>query len=171
MHPSASRTDGDNALLLRARRMAQRSRASTACIRCKSNKVRCSDYRPCSRCRKAGATSTCMDLQSAVQHSPSASPTQTCKKISAASMIPGIIQSPSVNDSFDRLSHSVYDATQINWIAWSQSQRIEGGEGSEQSWSGRVTFSGGEHQTWAGELRRPNQDEQACGHFFILNLA
>lgn len=33
--------------------MAKRSRASVACTRCKSLKVRCSDYRPCKRCTAA----------------------------------------------------------------------------------------------------------------------
>jgi hypothetical protein len=57
----------DDALLLRARRMAQRSRAAAACLPCKANKARCSDYRPCARCKKAGAESLCTDMQSAAR--------------------------------------------------------------------------------------------------------
>ena len=52
----------DCALLLRARRMAQRSRAATACLPCKANKSRCSDYRPCARCKKIG-TIVCTNPQ------------------------------------------------------------------------------------------------------------
>jgi hypothetical protein len=33
-----------------ARRNAKRNRAATACSRCKSGKVKCSDYRPCKNC-------------------------------------------------------------------------------------------------------------------------
>ncbi len=41
--------------------MAQRSRAAAACLLCKTVKSRCSDYRPCARCKKSG-TDVCMDL-------------------------------------------------------------------------------------------------------------
>ncbi len=53
----------DGALLFRARRLAQRSRAATACLLCKANKSKCSDFRPCSRCRRLGIK-VCADLQS-----------------------------------------------------------------------------------------------------------
>ncbi len=43
--------------------MAQRSRAAAACLPCKANKSRCSDFRPCARCNKSG-TKLCTDLQS-----------------------------------------------------------------------------------------------------------
>ncbi len=42
--------------------MAQRSRAAAACLPCKANKSRCSDFRPCARCNKLGST-VCKDLQ------------------------------------------------------------------------------------------------------------
>jgi hypothetical protein len=54
----------DDALLLRARRMAQRSRAAAACAPCKANKSRCSDYRPCGRCKKLGTKLVCLDFPS-----------------------------------------------------------------------------------------------------------
>ena len=54
-------------LLQRARRMAQRSRAATACLPCKAGKARCNDYRPCARCKKAGGTEICSDPQSTSQ--------------------------------------------------------------------------------------------------------
>ena len=55
-----SRLNADSALLYRARRMAKRSRAAAACLPCKTSKSRCSDYRPCARCKKS-ATVVCMD--------------------------------------------------------------------------------------------------------------
>ncbi len=54
--------------LQRARRMAQRSRAAAACLPCKTSKARCSDYRPCARCKKTGGTDICTDSQSALQN-------------------------------------------------------------------------------------------------------
>jgi hypothetical protein len=56
-----SRLNADSALLYRARRMAKRSRAAAACLPCKTSKSRCSDYRPCARCKKSTAL-PCMDL-------------------------------------------------------------------------------------------------------------
>ena len=41
--------------LARARRMASRKRAETACMPCKAKKAKCSDFRPCARCLKSGA--------------------------------------------------------------------------------------------------------------------
>jgi hypothetical protein len=38
----------------RARQMAKRNRAFAACLRCKSSKVKCADYRPCKRCANGG---------------------------------------------------------------------------------------------------------------------
>jgi hypothetical protein len=49
--------------LQRARRMAQRSRAATACLPCKASKAKCSDYRPCARCKKADGLEICTDQQ------------------------------------------------------------------------------------------------------------
>ncbi len=60
----------DSALLLRARRLAKRSRAETACQLCKASKLRCSDYRPCARCKKVGAE-ICMDPPASAQSKPS----------------------------------------------------------------------------------------------------
>jgi hypothetical protein len=48
--------------LQRARRMAQRTRAAIACPPCKASKAKCSDYRPCARCKKAGGDEICLDL-------------------------------------------------------------------------------------------------------------
>ena len=46
-----SQESEDTKLLLRARRMATRVRAATACKQCKSKKSKCSDYRPCALCK------------------------------------------------------------------------------------------------------------------------
>jgi hypothetical protein len=52
----------DGALLLRARRLAKRSRAAAACLPCKATKSKCSDFRPCARCSEL-KTKVCLDLQ------------------------------------------------------------------------------------------------------------
>ena len=44
-----------------ARRNAKRTRASKACVRCKSSKTQCSDYRPCKRCKNTGLGGSCID--------------------------------------------------------------------------------------------------------------
>jgi hypothetical protein len=41
----------DRRRLILARRMVTRTRAGAACAPCKAKKARCSDYRPCARCR------------------------------------------------------------------------------------------------------------------------
>ncbi len=41
----------DRRRLILARRMVTRTRTGAACAPCKSRKTRCSDYRPCARCR------------------------------------------------------------------------------------------------------------------------
>ena len=47
--------------LQRARRSAKRKRCGMACFGCKLAKVRCCDYRPCSRCVKAGEENACLN--------------------------------------------------------------------------------------------------------------
>lgn len=42
-----------------ARKIAKRKRASVACASCKISKARCSDYRPCARCKDHGTN--CLD--------------------------------------------------------------------------------------------------------------
>ncbi len=37
----------------KARKMANRTRSAIACTRCKSRKMKCSDYHPCKKCLKA----------------------------------------------------------------------------------------------------------------------
>jgi hypothetical protein len=66
-----SRPAVDSAQLLRLRRLAKRSRAEAACQLCKASKLRCSDYRPCARCKKVGANS-CMDLTASATSVPHA---------------------------------------------------------------------------------------------------
>ena len=55
-----SRTQSDYAQLVKARRMATRQRAATACLPCKAKKAKCNDYRPCARCSLPGGDN-CMD--------------------------------------------------------------------------------------------------------------
>ena len=45
--------------LLKARRIAMRTRASVACSRCKLSKSKCNDYRPCKRCKRSGQQDLC----------------------------------------------------------------------------------------------------------------
>jgi hypothetical protein len=65
--------------LLRARRMALRSRAAMACVPCKARKSKCSDHRPCKRCKSAGGTLNCLDTSSPQSKSSAdlSSPTST----------------------------------------------------------------------------------------------
>jgi hypothetical protein len=60
-----SRAEIDIAMLNRARRMATRTRAETACQPCKAKKARCSDYRPCRRCLESGAPEDCFSAAGA----------------------------------------------------------------------------------------------------------
>jgi hypothetical protein len=55
LRESVSSTD-----IQKARRHAKRKRASSACDRCKTAKVRCSDYRPCKHCEESGSKDTCL---------------------------------------------------------------------------------------------------------------
>jgi hypothetical protein len=47
--------------LLKARRSAERKRASVACVRCKAAKTKCSDYRPCKKCTYSNMAGGCVD--------------------------------------------------------------------------------------------------------------
>jgi hypothetical protein len=52
-------------VLARARRIAKRRRSEKACLPCKSKKAKCSDYRPCMRCKESNGQDACTDgLQS-----------------------------------------------------------------------------------------------------------
>jgi hypothetical protein len=55
-HPAAGITSKD---LLKARRIAKRTRTYNACNRCKSRKAKCTDYRPCKRCANTKHASSC----------------------------------------------------------------------------------------------------------------
>ena len=51
----------DRRRLILARRMATRTRAGAACTSCKARKSKCSDYRPCARCRDLRLGECCQD--------------------------------------------------------------------------------------------------------------
>ena len=53
--------------LQKARQIAKRKRTSVACTRCKSSKTRCSEFRPCSKCKRSGAADSCSDDGSVVR--------------------------------------------------------------------------------------------------------
>jgi hypothetical protein len=70
--------------LLKARRMATRSRTEAACRPCKARKIKCSDFRPCARCR-TGRPEACIDdsvPDTAEDESPSgqSSPTDAARQ-------------------------------------------------------------------------------------------
>ena len=48
--------------------MATRRRAGVACLPCKAKKARCSDYRPCSRCKQSGKDHCSDSEQSDLDH-------------------------------------------------------------------------------------------------------
>jgi hypothetical protein len=50
MSSKSAKTKEEYRRLLKARRMATRSRSEAACVPCKVRKIKCSDSRPCSRC-------------------------------------------------------------------------------------------------------------------------
>ena len=61
MQKSAKTKLSDDAkLLLKARRMATRTRAAAACKPCRAKKSKCSDYRPCAQC-KSSQPSLCVE--------------------------------------------------------------------------------------------------------------
>lgn len=62
MPPKSERELEEERQYIRAQRLAKRSRAASACVPCKAKKVRCSDYRPCSRCKKNPGES-CRDFE------------------------------------------------------------------------------------------------------------
>jgi hypothetical protein len=64
----------DRRRLSRARRMAQRNRAGVACTRCKRGKVKCSDYRPCARCRNQRTNDCFQDLETQPSQNKTKSP-------------------------------------------------------------------------------------------------
>ena len=41
----------------------RRQRVSQACDYCKSSKTKCSEFRPCSRCMRAGRGNICLDSE------------------------------------------------------------------------------------------------------------
>ena len=46
----------------------RRQRVSAACDYCKSSKTKCSDFRPCARCLRAGRGTTCTDSDPVTDH-------------------------------------------------------------------------------------------------------
>jgi hypothetical protein len=62
-HPMATKTIYSISTkdLQKARRNAERKRASVACAYCKTGKTKCSDYRPCKKCKESNMTSECVD--------------------------------------------------------------------------------------------------------------
>ncbi len=143
-----------DALLLRARRMAQRSRAAAACVSCKESKARCSDYRPCARCKRAGII--CKDFRFPVSlfHSIQAIETHTVPIIrtSADQASPGYM---------DAVHGSAAPALQERKpAAWNHHHGIGGGNGHHGG-GGAACWVGGEET----DPRRSSEDQQqVCGY-------
>mmetsp|Transcript_33102 Transcript_33102/g.87891 ORF Transcript_33102/g.87891 Transcript_33102/m.87891 type:complete len:125 (+) Transcript_33102:109-483(+) len=55
-----SAADVPSDVLRRARRSACRKKALSACLRCKTKRLKCSGFRPCSRCHVAGVGEECL---------------------------------------------------------------------------------------------------------------
>ena len=51
--------------LLKIRRNVQRRRSKSACLRCKSQKIKCSDFRPCSKCKSTKSEPGCIESSEA----------------------------------------------------------------------------------------------------------
>jgi hypothetical protein len=51
---------------MKARRNAERKRTSVACARCKVGKTKCSDYRPCKKCKQINAGGACVNEEFSV---------------------------------------------------------------------------------------------------------
>ncbi len=90
----------DAELLQRARRMASRSRAASACLPCKARKAKCSDGRPCTRCAGRGLE-LCVDGKK-----------NTLSKSSKQSALSGFQDLPSTIDSQD-VSFRVSDSKML----------------------------------------------------------
>jgi hypothetical protein len=73
--------------LQKARRNAVRKRASVACARCKAGKMKCSDYRPCKKCKDSDLAGNC-----AVQTANSRHDTSTIV-LPITSLAPGFLTS------------------------------------------------------------------------------
>jgi hypothetical protein len=72
--------------LHKVRQNAKRKRTSVACTRCKGSKTRCSEYRPCSKCKIFGAADSCNDGDSVYRIPDMLSPgistsTSTCPTV------------------------------------------------------------------------------------------
>ena len=72
----------DDYLLARARRMANRTRAETACLPCKAKKAKCNDYRPCKRCLDSGRD-LCIDGSSSPRENSPPALGMMCSTVSS----------------------------------------------------------------------------------------
>lgn len=63
-----SRASSNGFCRKRPRKLAMKGRANAACARCRVNKRKCVDYRPCPRCSSAGLSESCTkDLDGSVE--------------------------------------------------------------------------------------------------------
>jgi hypothetical protein len=60
-------------VLQKARRNAERKRVSVACARCKIGKTKCSDYRPCKKCKHSNVTGLCVEVSISIPQSADSS--------------------------------------------------------------------------------------------------
>ncbi len=75
---------------IRAQRLAKRTRAASACLPCKAKKARCSDYRPCARC-KSSLTEICRDGENVTR----------TEYVGSSHVASALVQSPSISQFAD----------------------------------------------------------------------
>ena len=123
-----------------ARRNAKRTRASKACVRCRSSKTQCSDYRPCKRCKNTGLGRSCIenDTDECVAYQfvnpcPTPSPACEMKSISheanATSMgTKGYIQESSQRNKPESVPHPIelVPAAQASHLSFTMSGSANG---------------------------------------------
>jgi hypothetical protein len=84
-------------------KMATRKRTETACVKCKSKKARCSDYRPCHRCLDSDP-SECEDFSAVANRSLSTIRSiLTGSSSSSAPAVPVSASVPDFNEIWQRL--------------------------------------------------------------------
>ena len=88
-----------------ARRNAKRNRAATACARCKSAKVKCSDYRPCKNCAETEYSDFCLagTSQSSAKRARTANHESICRPSSLGEVAEPFC--PSLNSAGTEVIH------------------------------------------------------------------
>ena len=106
----ASSKQRDAQLLLRARRMATRSRAAVACLPCKFKKAKCGLARPCARC-VASNEEQCADV-----HSKNSKQSTLLQNMNTSFEFHNIVSPVS---AYGMVTGGLPDRTSFNELVWS----------------------------------------------------